>query len=182
MYFWKGNKMSENNTLKIKKYYLLILLACIFSSCQRDDICGEVIPTTPQLIIRFFDNENPLEFRSVNSLRVFAQGIEDPIATINRTTTDSIVLPLRSFEEQTTFILITDSADNEEGMETGNTDILTFNYDTREAFVSRPCGFIANYDNLLDLLEPDADNWIQSISIVNSTVENENEAHVQIFH
>ncbi len=168
----------------MKKYIsLLIITVCIsglFYNCQRDDLCPELTPTTPQLILRFFDNDNQLEFRQVNSLRIISQSLGTII--VDRQTTDSIAIPLRSLEDVTTFIMITDSEDDSEGMETGNTDILTFNYNTREVFLSRACGFIANYENLIDNLEIDPDNWIDSITILNPIVDNENEAHVQIFH
>ncbi|NAS32796.1 hypothetical protein GTQ40_17590 [Flavobacteriaceae bacterium R38] len=162
------------------KYLFLVTISISFYNCQRDDICPADAPTTPQLIIRFLDSQNPLEFRQVTNLRVFEEGSESFI--INRVTTDSIAIPLRSFAEGTTFTMITDSADNADGNETGNIDIIRFNYNTQEVFISRACGFVANYQELNNALTPDADNWINSVNILTPNVENINTAHVQIFH
>jgi len=164
----------------IKFLLLIIPIPVIFFNCQRDDICAATEPTTPLLIIRFLDSENPLEFRQVTNLRVFEEGSEGFI--IDRQTTDSIAIPLRTFSEGTTFTMITDSADDADGNEIGNIDIIRFNYATREVFISRACGFIANYDNLEDVLTTDADNWINTVNILTPNVENINTAHVQIFH
>ncbi|NER14193.1 hypothetical protein GWK08_12130 [Leptobacterium flavescens] len=158
---------------------ILGLLSALYS-CQRDDICGEVDPTTPQLIIRFYDTDDPTAFKEVTSLRVLTDGIETPI--INRQNTDSIAIPLRSFATSTAFTMIIDSQDDDQGMETGNSDIVTFSYTPNEVFISRGCGFIINYEELTGSRADDADNWIDTITIINSVVENENQAHVQIFH
>ena len=170
--------------IRLKKYglwlALILMSGILFYSCQRDDLCAASTPVTPQLILRFFDIDNPGDFKTVNSLRVFGENMETII--IDRSTTDSIAIPLRSFEDMTTFFMIIDSASDDMGMETGNLDTLRFNYETQEIFISRACGFIANFDNLSDDLEADTDNWIQAISVTSTTIENENQAHVQIFH
>jgi hypothetical protein len=77
--------------------------------------------------------------------------------------------------------LISDSAD-EDDLETGNTDTLTFDYSTLEVFVSRACGYIANYDDLGELLTTDSENWIQNIEIVSPLIQQQDSAHVKIFH
>lgn len=166
----------------IFKILLLTTVSLLQVNCQNDEICPEAVPDTPQLIIRFFDTENPLESKAVNSLKIFGEGIELPLPEVNQVTTDSIAIPLRGFEEETTFIMITDSALDEEGVETGNIDVLTFDYITKEVFISRPCGFVTNFESLLDFLAVDDDNWIDGVTILNSSIVNENETHVQIFH
>ena len=103
--------------------------------CEKDDIC--VDGDTPLLIIRFFDSENPENPKSVNRLRVAGLGREQAVGTFSdRATLDSIAIPLRPGETQTTFIMILDSADEEE-LETGNRDTVRFDYETREVFISR---------------------------------------------
>ena len=66
--------------------------------------------------------------------------------------------------------------------ETGNIDTLTFNYATNEVFISRACGFVANYDGLSDELTVESENWIQNIEIVSSLIQKQDSAHVKIFH
>ena len=157
--------------------YILILLSV--HGCEKDDICVE--GDTSLLIIRFYDAENPLEIKSVTNLRVQGLGQDSPVDTFaDRSTLDSIAIPLRINQPDTGFLFISESAD-EDGMETGNIDTLTFSYTTQEVFVSRACGFIANYNNLSDSLEVDAENWIQSIEIITPTINSFDAAHVEIF-
>ena len=158
--------------------YVLILLGV--HGCEKDDICVE--GDTSLLIIRFYDAENPLETKSVTNLRVQGLGQDSPVDTFtDRGTLDSIAIPLRINQPDTGFLFISESAD-EDGMETGNIDTLTFSYTTQEVFVSRACGFIANYNNLSESLEVDAENWIQSIEIITPTINSFDAAHVEIFH
>ena len=160
---------------------LLVLIAIIsFTACEKDDIC--VDGNTPLLIIRFYDNENPGELKAVPSLRVVGLGQSSTVNTFSdRTSLDSIALPLRINEANTGFILISDSAD-EDDLETGNNDTLTFDYSTLEVFISRACGYIANYDDLGELLTSDSENWIQNIEIVSPLIQQQDSAHVKIFH
>ncbi len=167
----------------LKKIYrtLLIFLAALFYfACEKDDIC--VDGDTPLLIIRFYDSENTTEFKSVPNLRVVGIGQNNPVNTfMDRTSTDSIGIPLRINETDTGFMMIVNSAD-EDDTETGNIDTLTFSYNTQEVFVSRACGFIANYDSLTPNLDQGSENWIQNIELVSSLVQKQDSAHVKIFH
>ncbi|WP_297793479.1 DUF6452 family protein [uncultured Eudoraea sp.] len=165
---------------KIRIFILVLAAVISFNACEKDDIC--VDGDTPLLIIRFYDNENPGELKAVPNIRVIGLGQNSTVNTIaDRTSLDSISLPLRINEPNTGFILISDSAD-EDDLETGNTDTLTFDYNTLEVFVSRACGFIANYDELGELLTTDSENWIQNIEIVSPLVQKQDSAHVKIFH
>ena len=157
-----------------------ILSFLFFVQCEKDDIC--VDGDTPLLIIRFYDAANPTEFKQVTNLRVLGVGQATPVNTFSdRTSIDSIGIPLRVNQNSTGFALIFDSADDND-VEAGNTDILTFNYTTQEVFVSRACGFVANYEELTEDLVADTDNWIQSIEIVSPLIQTQDSAHVKIFH
>jgi len=165
---------------KIRIILLVLIVIISFIACEKDDIC--VDGDTPLLIIQFYDIENPSELKAVPSLRVIGLGQSSTVNTIaDRTSLDSIVLPLRINEVNTGFILISDSAD-EDDLETGNNDTLTFDYSTLEIFISRACGYIANYDGLGELLTPDSENWIQNIEIVTPLIQQQDSAHVKIFH
>lgn len=166
---------------------VLIFLVTIisFSGCEKDDIC--VDGDTPLLIIRFYDAEDTTQFKAVPSLRVAGLGQNVTVNTIDdRTSTlDSIAIPLKTVETETGFIFISDSADDENGAETGNADVLNFSYEIQQEFVSRACGFISNYDNLTTDFSASADNWIQNVEVVKPQVTLETEeitAHVKIFH
>ncbi len=160
---------------------ILTLMVFHFSSCEKDDICVE--GDTPLLVLGFFDQEDPENEKNVPSLRILAF---EPITTISsfndRTNVDSIGVPLRIDTNATSFLLITNSADDEDGMETGNIDTLTFNYEVNEEFISRACGFIANYNAIDTIRQVSSENWIQKIEIIEPDVTRSNAIHVKIFH
>ena len=164
-----------------KQLFLLIVIlgAFLISACEKDDIC--VDGDTPLLILRFYDAQDTANFKSVASLRIIGEGQEDPLSAFDRTTTDSVAIPLRADQSPSQFLLILNSAD-EDDLETGNIDTLSFSYTVEEVFVSRACGFIANYNDLSPQLTSGSDNWIQSIEVVDTTVTNQFSAHVKIFH
>lgn len=169
----------------MKRLIPILLIASIlvyFSSCEKDDIC--VNGDTPLLIIGFFDIEDTTAAKDVPSLRVKEIVLDSAINTIaDRSSLDSIGIPLRNDTTSTAFAFISNSADDEEtGEETGNIDSLTVSYTTRENFDSRACGFVINYDGLSITLPESANNWIQDISVVQQTIENSNNIHVKIFY
>lgn len=159
---------------------VLSILVLIAGSCEKDDICVE--GDTPLLILRFYDITDTTSVKSVSNLRIVGIGNGSPVNTFaDRSTGDSVAIPLRINEASTSFQIIQSSA-GDEGAETGNIDTLQFNYTTEEVFVSRACGFIANYNDLADSLVADSDNWIQGITIGNTTVNSQLQAHVKIYH
>ena len=165
---------------RFRAIFLFILLLFGINACEKDDICVE--GDTALLIIRFYDAENPEEFKSVTNLRVTGLGQDNPVDTFtDRSTLDSISIPLRINEPDTGFEFISES-ESEDDVEIGNIDTLTFSYTTEEVFVSRACGFIANYTELSDALSVDGDNWIQSIEIISPTVNSIDAAHVYVYH
>ncbi|NNJ88629.1 MAG: hypothetical protein HKP53_04455 [Eudoraea sp.] len=160
---------------------LILLVGFLtISSCEKDDIC--VDGDTPLLVLRFYDAADTTAFKTVSSLRIIGIGNGEPVDTFtDRSTSDSVAVPLRINEVNTQFQIILNS-DGDEGAETGNIDTLQFNYETNQVFVSRACGFVANYEIATDTLTIDTDNWIQSIEISNPSVTSQVSAHVKIFH
>ena len=159
---------------------LAIVILCQVSSCEKDDIC--VDGDTPLLVIGFFDATDETLAKSVNSLRIRALDFDtSPSSFADRTTLDSIGLPLQINATSSSYVFISDSAD-EDGVETGTTDTLTFNYTVQEEFVSRACGFVARYADLDTTRQVFSSDWIKRIEIANPTVENSQAIHVKIFH
>lgn len=147
-----------------KRFLLLVCVLLIGFACEKDDICVEDI--TPKLIVRFYDANDPTTTKDVNSLNVWVTG-KDTI--ISNQTLDSIAIPLDVNALQTVYNFRSESL----------VDILTINYTVNEVYVSRSCGFIANYDGLN---VGNTGNWIQSVQVISTTIDNENEAHVEIRH
>lgn len=161
-------------------WWFCSLMSLLFAGCEKDDIC--VDGDTPLLVIRFFDSAQPETPKAVDQLRVIGLENGDPVPTFaDRSSLDSIALPLRPGEAETAFILIRDSQD-EDGVETGNADTLRLSYLTSEVFISRACGFVANYEALDGTLEAGSENWIQSIEVDTTSVQTQERRHVSIFH
>ncbi len=166
---------------------LLLLLITHFASCEKDDICVE--GDTPLLVIGFYDVLDTLEFKSVPTLRIKAIDNDSILSDSEEygfgdraNSPDSLFVPLRIMEPTTQFELISSSSADEEGNETGNRDTLTFTYTVNEEFISRACGFIANFDGLDTIRQVSAEDWIKRISISEKNVERSNAIHVKIFH
>lgn len=160
---------------------IALLLVCL-ASCEKDDIC--VDGDTPLLVIGFFDAQDPDKAKVVPSLRVKEVLLDEVVNTIEdrSSTLDSIGIPLRIDASSTSFAFITNSDDDPiTGEETGDVDILTISYQTREVFISRACGFVVHYD-ALNVTLPGNPNWIQDAQIIQPTVENSNAIHVKLLH
>lgn len=160
--------------MKKLKIPLIILLGILsFSACEKDDICIDA--DTPRLIIRFYDIADTTEFKDVANMVVrglLPSGAQD---TIPNTALDSIVLPLRVDVPSTSFTI-------SRRTDTINIDTITFDYERREIYQSRACGYIVNYDSLRANVVQDDSVWIQETRITTPLVENTASAHVKIFH
>lgn len=151
------------------------------ASCEKDDICVE--GNTPLIVLEFFDINDRETLKNVTALRVRGDGQEAALTTFSdRTNVNTITVPLKTDENSTNFIFISNSADTEDGMETGNIDTVVFDYTRLEDFKSRACGFIVNYEALTGTLQGDTDNWIQEIEILRSKITNSDSTHVKIYH
>ena len=165
----------------MKKILPLLLLFSIFYNCERDDICPESTATTPKLIIRFYDFTEQTETLRVLALQV--QGTDSDEIYQNATTTDSLTLPLKTFDNTTSFVLHKEYALDNNGNISGNKDTVNIEYGTEEVYVSRACGYKTIFNDVRFTVVDDDDNWITLIQFDNPlTVDNETAAHVQIFH
>lgn len=164
----------------MKKYIitsLLLLFAVSFWNCEKDDLCDQTTPTTPKLIIEFYDNVNQTELKNVTNLGV----IEPTFSTgfpFNGVSTISV--PLRTNQDATTLQFILNGSDTDTTNDI--VDELTFNYERNDVYISRACG----YKTLFQLNTPNgittsSNNWIQNIEIVQANINNENETHVKIY-
>lgn len=164
----------------IKRIIVLILIIFAFKGCTKDDICPDGTATTPNLIVTFNDIVNQANRKDVFGLSVITNNA-DSVVVIARTTTDSIAIPLNTNADFTkykfirTTITTTDTIVNE--------DSIIFSYRRYNGYVNRACGFKTEFDNLDVVLEEEgAENWIQDIIIKRDTVNDENEAHLTIYH
>jgi hypothetical protein len=165
----------------IRRGLLVLLCFIAVASCQKDDICVE--GDTPLMVVEFFNIADPDALKNVTALRVVGEGQTLTVNTVaDRSNLNTITIPLKTAEDITSFLLISNSASDDNGAETGNVDTVNFSYSRLEDFKSRACGFVINYDNLSAELQTDTDNWIQDIEITQTRIINADSTHVKIFH
>ena len=175
-------------------FVIILLIALSFLGCEKDDICSNDVPTTPSLIIRFYDVTNPNTdvLKSVTNLRIQGVGNDTVLSGYNIVATDSIAIPLKTTDTITQYSFYEEYVVNDAGTPdddsddyvTGNEDIITITYDMEEVYVSRACGYKTVYRNVSINLVEDDDNWIQLIRSVNDnqSVEDENEQQFKLYH
>jgi hypothetical protein len=149
----------------MKKFIVAIgVLLLGIVSCENDDFCTE--PTTPRLIISFYDKDTPEEYKE---LPIYVWALEKD-SIYNLATVDSIYVPFNTNATTTSYALAT----------TNIIDTLKFNYTVEDVFVSEPCGYKSVFSNLT--IDTKTNNWISSIEVTNQSVDNEEEAHVKIYY
>ena len=168
-----------NRTKSFYRLGVIIFLSTILLSCERDDICAESTPTTPLLIIRFYDFDNPSEFKIPPNLGI-AESDQESGLLFN---SDSIAIPLRTDIDQTSFRFVLNATGEADMEDISNEDLVNITYERTEDYVSKACGFRITYDTLDTSRTPQPDGfWIQDLIIDNTTVDNETTAHIRIFH
>lgn len=188
----------------MKKIFALaiLLLLIIPTGCQKDDICPESTNTTPLLIIRFYENEDPFDPQAPQNLSIkhpdstsfvtvrggSTQGSSE-IIEYNSYSQDSLAIPLRTDQDITTLQFTINTAlipeEGEEPVEQEepeNTDTITFSYARQEEYINRACAFKVNYVGLKIELQGGEDGaWMQDIQIEQTNIDDQNNAHVSIF-
>ena len=211
LYFWKNDKSITDiklinllfsfyaEPLKLKMNYLklksfpLFIVTLVLLGCEKDDICAESTPTTPRLIIRFYDNINQESTKTVTDVVAYGLNEDNTVVILNNqfvATTDSLILPLQTDKNSTRIVLHKDysiddngTPDTNDDIVLGNPDVITISYEREDVYVSRACGYKTVFNNISFSLENDSDNWILGSEIApNTNVTNETSAHVKIFH
>lgn len=175
----------------------LLVISFFFAACEKDDICDPATPTTPRLVLRFFDKNNISVARRTTNLKIIGyigDGFPDDRPLLNPSGAavwnDTLVyLPLRVNEDSTKYRLILNADDTND--QNDLTDELEINYTRSNFYISRACGFKTLFDLYGDPLRdpfvlnniPDttSGNWIDNIQVIQSQLNDENEAHIYIF-
>ncbi|GAA4810568.1 DUF6452 family protein [Litoribaculum gwangyangense] len=172
----------------------ILLIVFLSISCERDDICPGSTPTTPRVIIDMLDFETQETSKNVFGLVVagIREGGNLVLPGYNIVTTNQLVLPLKTDENTTQYILHKEYIfdDNDTPDDTtddiigGNQDIITINYSREEVYVSRACGYKTIFKNVTITIEDDGDRWLLSQQPLNpnQSVEDETTTHFNIFH
>ena len=154
--------------LKKKYHIIFVLLILGLYACEKDDVCLE--PTTPNLVVSFYDINTPETKKAVSDLTLIAlPGLDTIYKNVSK---DSISIALNVNADTARFKLISNT----------NTDIVQFEYTREDIFVSKTCGYKTVFHNLQVIVETDADNWIKNHEIINHEITSDNLAHVKILH
>lgn len=164
---------------KLKILFSAVLITGLFWGCEKDDICESGTPTTPSMVIEFYDNNNPTVLSNVTDLAVIAEGstVAMPFTGVSK-----IKIPLKTTDDIAKYTFILDSKNPDELLQ--KKDTLTLNYTRKDIFISRACGFkttftLNNPDGIVQ--DPDGDEWIKEIVIQQHNILNEDIVHVKIF-
>ena len=156
---------------------LLGFLLLINTSCEKDDFCLKN-PVTPNLVLRFYDETNRETLKTAKLLTVWVEG-KDTIDGYESFTTDSIAIPINSLALETIYHLKI----NEENGAKADNQVTTFTitYDPEEEYVSRSCGYKVIFNDVT--FSSDNTNWIKDFTPETlTTIDNQDAAHVQIYH
>lgn len=168
--------------MKQRLLFIFTLLVIGLSSCERDDICPENTPTTPRLVVQFFDINNPEIQKDINELVIQSVDTENE-NFIEYDNVSEIILPLKTNQNSTQF-LMTINANNENESDI-NTDELIFNYARRNVYINRACGYKVEFlDFQVTQIEESSDalEWIKATAVQQPNIDNENETHLFIYH
>ncbi len=158
----------------MRTFIALFLFLGLFS-CEQDNICIE--DTTPHLIIRFYDKDNPSKTKAVTNLKVEVENSLDEIVQIGSAkSTDSIVLPLNVDLDLTKIHLTKNYTETSVGIE----DSFNLSYTREDIYVSRSCGYKTVYHNINK--HNLTNNWLENMTILTNDIENEIESQIKIFH
>ncbi|KAA5823631.1 hypothetical protein FPF71_13095 [Algibacter amylolyticus] len=182
----------------MKKISLLFIILIIVGnySCERDDICPDSTPTTPRLIIDFIDATDSDIFLNVSDLVVIGvendEFLDEYLEDYVFTNTDNVILPLKTTDNTTEYILVSDAEvndndtpdDDTDDFIDGNYDKIIINYSREEVYVSRACGYKTIFKNVTLTIVEDDDNWMISRQPLtdNQSVEDETTTHFNISH
>ncbi len=165
----------------MKKIFLVVLILCFsLSGCERDDVCDPETPTTPMLVIEFFDTFLQTTPKTINNLAIVEDG---NMVGFSITSGSKIKIPLKTQLNVTKFQFIKDYSFPSNALT--NDDVLEFNYTRKNEYISRACGFKTVFTlgpGLPVLTDPSANGtWIQGIVVTQPNIINENETHIKIY-
>jgi hypothetical protein len=171
----------------------LMILGFASSSCEPDDICDPTTPTTPRMLIQFFDFNNANTAKSVTNLKVIGNDMTEGVVLSPSATGDgryvtsgnNILLPLNPEADIVKYKFIINYGDRNPLLV--NEDNLEFKYTRQNIYVSRACGFKTIFD--LDTQKPftltdaaTADQmWIKYVRVERNNISDESIPIIKIY-
>ena len=140
---------------------------------------GSNTVVTSRLIVRVYDKDAPNKTKSVNNLLVYGKG-QTNNETIQFSSTDSIVLPLKMLENESTFVLVKDAVVTNNIVTAGEETELKVTYTPEQVFADKGCGYKVIYKNIS--AEKPTISWISSVRMLFNHLENEKKATIRIYY
>jgi|SRR5690625_659191 len=161
----------------MKKGVLVIFILCLLvSACQHNDICTENQPSTPKLVIKFYNFDHPDKLKPVKDFNAKEVNSENFYFENNRNDT-LIKIPLRTSSSSTTYELL-----NFKDQSNEKSDIVEFHYSSEEIYINRPCGFRSTFSDIEVTHLENSNSWIKAVEIKQENINDENNPHIYIFH
>jgi len=169
-------------------FFLVLVSSVPFWSCEKDDLCAEGTPTTPSMVVEFFMDDNTSQNNPISNLKYFVEGMTDTIKITS--SVSEIRVPLRVDATSVKWGFISSFTPTGATQPIVNTDYLEFKYTTQQTYISRACGFKTTFTlnegtdtdaNPVFTDEPGGTPWILDTSIERNNIEDENEAHINIY-
>ena len=155
------------------------------SKCEKDDICSESTPTSPMLVIDFYEFLNPSVSKSFQKLEIF--DVENPEKILVFEGENQILLPLKTDSQTSTYIFKLYYTNINVVMT--NEDVVEIRYTKDDIYISRACGYKSNFTlSDSDPLNPNPkitdsgsdELWIKETIVRQPVITNENETHLDI--
>lgn len=173
----------------MKRYIIPIILVFLgfgaLLSCEKDDICSESTPTSPMLVIDFYEFLNPSVSKSFQKLEIF--DVENPEKILVFEGENQILLPLKTDSQTSTYIFKLYYTNINVVMT--NEDVVEIRYTKDDIYISRACGYKSNFTlSDSDPLNPNPkitdsgsdELWIKETIVRQPVITNENETHLDI--
>jgi len=181
---WKNDKPKTAMKRFIGSVLLLVIIGAYMISCEKDDICAEGTPTTPNMVVAFYNDENRGAYKPVANLKYFVEGQQDTISVGQVDSTALVPLRVDSPSVKWGF-KYTHTSDTGQKLE--DIDYIEFKYVTRDEYVSRACGFKTVFtlnSSLPGNVNPvlTGSTWLKDVQIENPEILNEDETHVRIYY
>lgn len=173
---------------------LLLLFVQPFAFCEKDDICEPSVEKTPLLVIQFFDKDNIQNPKNVNDLLITGSDFindQEPLSLIFDEVSE-IKIPLKVNQDETEYYFYLNY--NNADVALRNTDKVVIKYTRDDIYISRACGFKTYFEldflNPFDFSEVEDNNtnfptgsslWINQINIINTEINQDDEAHIYIY-
>lgn len=162
----------------------LLMLLCVTTACEKNDLCGGVNVDTPQVNISLYNRLNNEERKTAQIINCYALDFvhQDTIPVIEFLNRSEFSLPLKVYEENTVWYVELKEWVGNDTITRAN--ILDFRYETSSEYVSKACGYRSVFERVRVTSTNDTiqqfPGWISTLDYTTEITTNDT-THVQIY-